>query len=268
MSSNRPRRGFPRITSFPSFAPTTLLAHAIGDGLVLAFLAAWWLTARGLPSFVLPGPVETGQALVALFIDPHFLGDTAISLARIVLSVALAVLFGGVIATVARYVPSSFYAIHRRLMPVLNSFPSVGWAILATFWFVPGTTSVLFVEVLILTPFCAIALAQGLADMDQELIEMGRSFSRATLPVALRIALPLLMPYVMSSVRIAYGVGWKIALVAELFGADRGLGYLMLRAQVTSDTAMVLATCLAIVVIFAGGERLVIEPLARRYAAR
>jgi NitT/TauT family transport system permease protein/sulfonate transport system permease protein len=41
----------------------------------------------------------------------------------------------------------------------------------------------------------------------------------------------------------------------------------MLRAQVTSDTAMVLATCLAIVVIFAGGERLVIEPLARRYAA-
>jgi NitT/TauT family transport system permease protein len=96
---------------------------------------------------------------------------------------------------------------------------------------------------------------------------MGRSFSRATWPVATRIVLPLLLPYVMASVRIAYGVGWKIALVAELFGADRGLGYLMLRAQITADTAMVLATCFAIVLIFAAGERLVIEPLARRYAA-
>jgi NitT/TauT family transport system permease protein/sulfonate transport system permease protein len=233
----------------------------------LAFIAAWWFTARDLPSFVLPSPLDTGRAFLALFIDPRFLGDTLISLSRIVLSVVLAVLFGGLIAGVARYLPSSAYAIHRRLMPVLNSFPSVGWAILATFWFIPGTGSVLFVEILILTPFCAIGLAQGLADMDQELIEMGRSFSRGIWPVARRIALPLLMPYVMAAVRIAYGVGWKIALVAELFGADRGLGYLMLRAQVTSDTAMVLATCLAIVVICAGGERLVIEPVARRYAA-
>jgi NitT/TauT family transport system permease protein len=70
----------------------------------------------------------------------------------------------------------------------------------------------------------------------------------------------------MSSVRIAYGVGWKIALVAELFGADSGLGYLMLRAEVMSDTAMVFATCFAIVIIFAAGEKLIIDPLARRFA--
>ena len=70
----------------------------------------------------------------------------------------------------------------------------------------------------------------------------------------------------MSSIRIAYGVGWKIALVAELFGAQRGLGYLMLRAEITSDTAMVFATCFAIVIIFFAGEKLVIEPLARRFS--
>jgi NitT/TauT family transport system permease protein/sulfonate transport system permease protein len=76
----------------------------------------------------------------------------------------------------------------------------------------------------------------------------------------------MLLPYVMSSVRIAYGVGWKIALVAELFGAEHGLGYLMLRAQVIGNTAMVFASCFAIVIIFVAGEKLIIDPLARRFA--
>jgi NitT/TauT family transport system permease protein len=39
-----------------------------------------------------------------------------------------------------------------------------------------------------------------------------------------------------------------------------------LRAEVMSDTAMVFATCFAIVIIFVAGERLIIDPLARRFA--
>jgi NitT/TauT family transport system permease protein/sulfonate transport system permease protein len=156
--------------------------------------------------------------------------------------------------------------VQRRVLPVLNSFPSVGWAILATFWFQPDSASVIFVETLILIPFCAIALIQGIADMDRELLEMGASFSRSGLKIAWKIALPMLLPYVMSSVRIAYGVGWKIALVSELFGAEHGLGYLMLRAEVIGNTAMVFASCFAIVIIFVAGEKLIIDPLARRFA--
>jgi len=244
----------------------SLAERAIGEGLPLAFLVLWWLTARSLPSFILPGPIETGETLLQLFIDPAFVGDTLISLARVVASVILAVILGGALAGLARYVPSTAYAVQRRVLPVLNSFPSVGWAILATFWFRPDSGSVIFVETLILIPFCAIALMQGIADMDRELLEMGASFSRSSFKIAWKIALPMLLPYVMSSVRIAYGVGWKIALVSELFGVDHGLGYLMLRAEVIGNTAMVFASCFAIVIIFVAGEKLIIDPLARRFA--
>ena len=240
--------------------------RVIGEGLPIAFLLMWWLTARSLPSFVLPGPIETGETLLQLFVDPAFMGHTLISLARVVASVILAVILGGALAGLARYVPSTAYAVQRRVLPVLNSFPSVGWAILATFWFHPDSASVIFVETLILIPFCAIALIQGIADMDRELLEMGASFSRSSLKIARKIALPMLLPYVMSSVRIAYGVGWKIALVSELFGAEHGLGYLMLRAEVIGNTAMVFASCFAIVIIFVAGEKLIIDPLARRFA--
>jgi NitT/TauT family transport system permease protein len=75
----------------------------------------------------------------------------------------------------------------------------------------------------------------------------------------------MLMPYVAALLRITYGVGWKIATIAELFGAETGLGVLMQRGQQASDTATVFATALAIVVIFSLGEKLLIEPLARRF---
>ena len=63
--------------------------------------------------------------------------------------------------------------------------------------------------------------------------------------------------------RIAYGVGWKIALISELFGADSGIGFIMLRAQILADAAMVFACCFAIVIIFMAGEKLIINPLAK-----
>ncbi len=78
------------------------------------------------------------------------------------------------------------------------------------------------------------------------------------------MTLPLLVPYGLSATRIAYGIAWKIALVAELLGAPSGLGYLMLRAQTAADNTTFLATCFAIVLIFVAGERLVIVPLERR----
>ena len=149
--------------------------------------------------------------------------------------------------------------------PFLNSFPSVGWAILGSIWFGASNTAIIFVEVAILTPFCLVNISEGLRELDRELLEMGRSFTRNRRKTFFKLVLPLLMPYVMAAVRIAYGVGWKIALVAELFGSESGLGFLMLRAQTLSDAATVFATCFAIVILFWAGEKLLIDPLSRRF---
>jgi NitT/TauT family transport system permease protein/sulfonate transport system permease protein len=113
-----------------------------------------------------------------------------------------------------------------------------------------------------------INIAEGLRNIDRELMEMGQSFTRRRLRILWRLTLPLLVPYGLSATRIAYGIAWKIALVAELLGAPTGLGYLMLRAQTAADSTTFLATCFAIVLMFVAGERLVIVPLERRFAHR
>ena len=236
----------------------------IGESLVLAALVGWWLLARGLPEFVLPAPGAVALRLKDLFVDSGFLGHTFDSVWRVVASVILAVLLGAALAVAAWRWPVLHGIVHERIKPFLNSFPSIGWAILAAIWFAPENFAVLFVQVLILTPFCLINVSEGLRAIDTEMVEMARSFTRSAWRRTWRVGLPLLAPYLLSAVRISYGIGWKIALVSEVLGAPSGLGFVMVRAQSTADMPTFLAACFAIVVLYIAGERIVIVPLERR----
>jgi len=244
---------------------TALIGRLIGDGFIALALLVWWLTARGMPEFVLPTPLRVGTVLLQLSVEQEFLQHIAASTGRILASMALAFATGTALAAIARFLPLWSDVIDRRLIPVLNSFPSVGWAMLALVWLPPGEAPVLFTETMILVPFCTVIMLQALRDMDAELLEMGRSLSRSRWRVAARVVVPMLMPYVAALLKIIYGVGWKIATIAELFGAETGLGALMQRAQQSSDSATVFASAFAIVIIFTLSEKLLIDPLARRF---
>lgn len=247
-------------------ARISLPQRLIGEGLVVVALLGWWLLARRLPEFILPNPVAVARRLVDLFITREFLAHTLASTWRVLVSVVAALLIGGALAFIADRMPVLEAVVNERIKPVLNSFPSIGWAILAAIWFPPGDFGVIFVETAILIPFCLINIGEGLRNIDRELLEMGRSFTRHRARILWRLTLPLLVPYVLAALRIAYGIAWKIALVSELLGAPSGLGYLMLRAQTAADSTTFLATCFAIVAIFVAGERLVLVPLERRFA--
>lgn len=248
--------------------PKRSLGLWVADALVVASLAAWAAGASKLPAFVLPGPLSVARRLMELFTQPAFLEHTLASTWRVVLSVGLALVIGASLALAARAMPALDGIISGLIQPFFNAFPSIGWAILAAIWFRPGHLSIIFVQVAVLIPFCLINIAEGLRQVDREMLEMATSFTRRRARILLRVGFPLLLPYVIGALRIAYGVGWKIGLVAELLGSTSGLGYLMLRAQGSADMVTVVAACLSIVVLFWLGERLIIDPLARRYAAR
>jgi NitT/TauT family transport system permease protein/sulfonate transport system permease protein len=242
--------------------------RTLAEGLVVAALAGWWLMSRDLPAYVLPDPWMVAKTLWRLFFDMELAPHTLATTLRVASSVVIAVAIGGALALVPLYVPVLDHVIHGRIQPMLNSVPSVGWAILAVIWFDISNFSVMFVQVVILLPFCLINISEGIREMDRELLEMARSFTRSGPQVFAKIIVPLLVPYVLAATRMAYGIGWKIALVSELFGADTGLGFLMIQAQTVSDAAMVLATCLGIVVIFTLGDRLLLNPLTRLYSTQ
>lgn len=250
----RKRAGAPRIGE-----------RIVGDGLIVLTLVGWWAISRTLPPYLFPDIPSVFGAMVELVADPTFAVHTASSVGRIFISITLALTLGAALALVPRYLPPTYDFIHGRIKPVLNSFPSLGWALLGSIWFGVSSSAVIFIQVAILTPFALINISEGLRELNAESEEMAHSFSRTRRRIFALVIFPMLYPYLVAALRIAYGVAWKVSLVSELFGAQTGLGYLLMDAQGRGRIDMVFAICLLIVVLYVVGDKLIVEPLSRRY---
>jgi NitT/TauT family transport system permease protein/sulfonate transport system permease protein len=247
-------------------APNRSAAHGLAEGAILAFVLLWWWTSRGLPAFVLPGPAEVAATLARFAVDPNLFWHLAVSFLRVSAAVLIAMALALALGLLARASRTAAAVIEKRVLLILNSFPSVGWAILGVVWFQVSNATVIFIEVAILLPFCLVNVLEGFRQIDAELEEMGRSFTRSPTRLFLRVTLPLVAPYLVAGLRVATGIGWKIALVAELFGAQSGLGFLLVQAQSTANAAMVFAVCFVIVGVVFLIDRALLRPLAQRFS--
>jgi NitT/TauT family transport system permease protein/sulfonate transport system permease protein len=244
---------------------TGFIDHALGDGLLIVCLVAWWGYAGSVPEYIFPSPAAVGQTLFEFVSNPDMLVHVFSTLTRVIVAVLAATILGSALALLASYVPMTDEIVHGRIKPMLLSFPSIGWALIALVWFNISNTAVIFVEVAVLVPFCLVNVSEGLREIDRELLEMANSFTRTKSKIFGRIIWPLLYPFLVAAMRMGYGVGLKISLVAEVFGATSGLGYLMYQGEETANTPLVFASCVAIVILYALGEKLIFDPLSRVY---
>ena len=242
-----------------------VLSSVIANGGVALLLLAWHWAARGSLQGILPSPVDVFWSLVDNLQTGKFLSDTGMSLLRVLISVGAAMVIGGLLALLPFWFPILSSTVHRSIKPVVSSFPSIAWALLAAIWFGASDFSVVFVQTAILLPFCLINVGEGVRLLNRDMIEMARSFTGRGDRVLFMVILPLLSPYLLAALRAAYGIGWKIALVAELFGSTSGLGYALLRAEMFADTNTVFAVCAIVVLFGIVGDRLVIGPLEARF---
>lgn len=247
--------------------PRRAFAHLF----TLLFLAAWWAAAQVAPSYLLPGPVEVALRLGAFVTNARDLGHLGASLNHVGTAIAISFVVGSLLALLPYYLPPFRFAIERRLAPFLNAFSGVGWALLSVMWFGVGPGTVVFAISAVLVPFALVNMAAGLANLDRETLEMARSFTRRRLPVFGYIVVPSLYPFIFATLRIMFGVAWKVTLTAELFGGSSGLGYLINLARQEFDTATIIAAIVIIIAFVHGMDRLVFAPLqnhlSRHYAA-
>jgi NitT/TauT family transport system ATP-binding protein len=236
----------------------------VADGFVVLALVGWYIYSKFVPEFIIPNPLDVLRITGELFYSPRYMWDTYVSFFRVVISVVLSLGIAGVIVCAGWYLSPLRLLVANRIIPILNAFPSLGWAILAVIWFGVNTISVLFVEVAILLPFAMINLWEGVKSLDAETLEMARSFTKGRWNVLYRITLPLLFPFIFSAVRMSYGVAWKVALIAELFGAEVGLGHLLNIASQSLDTPLVFAVIVTLIILVIGVERLVFDPIEKR----
>jgi len=229
-------------------------------------IGAWALWGAMVEAYQMPGPWAVLQRLGGFFTDLHEVGHMFWSFAHIVASVAISFVIGSLLALLPWYVRTTRRMVHGRLTPFLNSYPGIGWTMLAIIWFGVNDVTVIFVISMVLVPFAIINMREGLDALDQELVEMAHSFTRRRVRTFFLIILPALFPFVFATLRISFGVAWKVALTAELFGGNSGLGYLLNLARNDFDTPLIFGIILIIIAFVYSMERFVFDPIQRKLA--
>ena len=119
----------------------------------------------------------------------------------------------------------------------LYSTPSVALAPLFVLWLgldVWSKVAVIFLSGVF--PILVNTLT-GIEATDPNLIEVARSFSARRLQVFWKVLLPSAVPFIVAGLRLGVGRAIVGVVVAELFGARSGLGYLILSSQQVFDMA-------------------------------
>jgi NitT/TauT family transport system permease protein len=262
----------PRTTTLRSIfrwphTKTQWLSFGLANGIPIALIVAWFLASPYQPEYILPAPLD-----VLDVIRRELFGDLALqtlaSFARITAALVIAMLVGGGLIMATQLIPALRTLVTGRFLPLLNAVPSVGWAILGVIWLGVTDSAVIFVVTLILLPFSMVTLSEGLKSIDPDLREMGRSFTRSRLVVFTRIEFPLLLPYVIAAARLSFSVGWKVAIIAEFFGAKTGIGLVMNQGRQNFDTALVFGSIITVVIVVFVVETFVFELLSNAVARR
>lgn len=261
-------------------------AHLAAHVFTLAFFGIWYGVSWLVPAYQLPGPEDVAVRLWAfLNIDGLIAGglewltgwapwsysddydevlQMLYSFEHILRAVSYSLAGGLVIALIAHFVWPTRTLVHGRLSPFLNSFSGVGWIFLAVIWFGVGKFSVVFVITMVLLPFAIINMREGLLSLDRELLEMSRSFSRSWWKQFTKIILPSLDPILFATIRVSFGVAWKVGLTAEFFSGGRGMGYLLSLAQNDFDSELIFTVVVIIVAFVVFFDRFVFGPAQRR----
>jgi len=215
---------------------------------------------------VFPGPVVLAERMIAIYSDPASYVVVGQTLLRIFEGFIISMFAGtafGLVMGLNRNIEIFF----DSWIMVLLTVPAVCWAFLSVLWFGLSDAAPILTIVLIVFPFVVLNIWEGTKAMEKDLIEMGEVYKANRALMLRKVLIPQLMPYFFSSLRIALSLSWKIALVAEAFGAGSGVGQELINWFQDTRVDMMLAWGVSFMIVMVLIDLLVFRTWARRVFA-
>jgi ABC-type proline/glycine betaine transport system permease subunit len=113
----------------------------------------------------------------------------------------------------------------RTFVAVLSMIPPLAILPILFIVFGLGELSKVVLIVIGITPFLIRDMSQRTVDIPRELIVKAETLGASSLVIALRVALPQIMPRLIQAVRLSLGPAWLFLIAAEAIASDLGLGY-------------------------------------------
>jgi NitT/TauT family transport system permease protein len=212
----------PSSSSSAAYVRTKLLAQALTG---IATLALWEAAATWLiDPFWIGKPSEIGARLWETFVHGDMLTHTGITLAHSVIGLLLSLLIGvpiGILFASRRFIADTV----EPYFLGFYSLPRVALAPLFILWFGIGSISKIMMAFSMVVFIVILNTHEGLRGVDRDLLDMLRTMRASRLYVLRKVLLPTIVPWIFASVRVGIGLALVGAVIGELLGANRGLGW-------------------------------------------
>lgn len=203
-----------------------------------------------------PAPVEVFAAFVELLMSGELLSNFLVSLGR----ASIGFVFGASIGLGCGLLvgcSKSFEGFLDPTFQMLRTVPLLAVTPLFILWFGFGDQAkIILIATGSFFPMYVNTFL-GVRNVDSRLLEVTRVLEFSRFERLLRLTLPGAMPNILLGVRLSIGVSWLCLVVAELMGAQSGLGYLIQNARSLLDTPTVIVGIIAFAAIGKGSDSLV-----------
>lgn len=217
----------------------------------LALLALWELLVEiiKVPAFILPPPRDLYTAFMAKrsIVGQHAVITFVEAVGGFTLSFFLGVTFA-ILVVYSRHLQNTIYP----LIVILYAMPKSALAPLMVIWVGYGLFSKMSIAFLVAFFPIVVNTVVGLKEVEPELLDLARINRASQLDVFRKIRLPNSLPYMFAGIRVAIILSITGAIVAEFVAANEGLGYLILQALYSLDTALALVILLILALMSLG----------------
>ena len=208
------------------------LLIALSAWLLPCTLAVWWWYAAHagwMSAQILPSPWRVLDSARDVLPDdlaqalPVSLSRLGIGLlAGVALGVILGALFG---------LSRVFSRLVMPLFTVLVQIPTLAWIPLLMLILGLGESLKLVILIKAITVPVALYTCVGIQQIPAPLCEMARMLRLRPLTYLYRLALPAVLPYLMTGTRLAFSQGWVSLIAVELLASTEGLGYSLVQSR-------------------------------------
>lgn len=208
--------------------------------LVAIAAIAWWLvTEQGWAKpYVIPHPADTWEQMTTHW--GYLMDHTWVTTYETLAGFAIAFVVGEAVAIIMANSPN-FQATVYPVILVAQVIPKIAIAPLFVVWLGFGVAPKITVAVLMAFFPIAISGLAGLKSVDPEILDLSATMGASKVKTFLKIQFPASLPQLLSGLKVAATLAVTGAVVGEFVGGNEGLGYVILQANGTMNTAMLFA---------------------------
>jgi nitrate/nitrite transport system permease protein len=214
---------------------------------LFVFLMLWELLCL-IPSFQLPGPIETIRETWDPFVIHPFFdnGDSdkglgwqiLTSLGRVALGFSLAAVVGVVLGILIGSNTFLYNAVDP-IFQVLRTIPPLAWLPISLAAFQQANPSAIFVIFITSIWPIVINTTVGVQNIPQDYVNVARVLRVQKGNYFLKIVFPATVPYIFTGLRIGIGLSWLAIVAAEMLVGGVGIGSFIWDAyNTTTETNM------------------------------